>query len=98
MIGDFSPSLLRTSDYEVGYKHFNQGDEEPEHIQLVATEISLITRGLCVLGGKVLRPGDICRINPGEKSSFSALEDCELLVVKFPSMPADKIITEGKND
>jgi quercetin dioxygenase-like cupin family protein len=91
-IGDFSPSLLATSDFEVCIKHFREGDLEPNHFQARATEFTIVVSGLCRMGTITLSPGDILVLDPGEKSDFLALEDSVIVGIKTPSIPEDKVL------
>jgi quercetin dioxygenase-like cupin family protein len=91
-IGDFSPSLLETSDFEVCIKHFKKGDFEPNHFQERATEFTIVVSGLCRMGQITLSPGDILVLDPGEKSEFLAIEDSVVLGIKTPSLPDDKVL------
>jgi quercetin dioxygenase-like cupin family protein len=91
-IGDFSPSLLATSDFEVCLKHFKKGDFEPNHFQKRATEFTIVVSGLCRMGPITLSPGDILVLDPGEKSDFLAIEDSVVLGIKTPSLPEDKVL------
>jgi quercetin dioxygenase-like cupin family protein len=91
-IGDFSPSLLATSDFEVCIKHFKAGDFEPNHFQERATEFTIVVSGLCRMGSIVLSPGDILVLDPGETSDFLAIEDSVVIGIKTPSIPEDKVL------
>jgi hypothetical protein len=91
-IGNFVPASFTTEQFEVSYKEFTAGDTEPEHYQLIATEITLIASGKARLGNLLLEKGDIVTIPPLESSSFEALTDVTLIAVKFPSIPGDKVV------
>ncbi len=93
--GAFSPSLLPSSEFEVGLKRFAKGQGEVEHYQEIATEVTLVVEGTCLLAGRQLSEGDIAVIPPGVSASFEALSDVILVVVKTPSIPSDKIIGEA---
>jgi len=43
-IGDFEPSVLRTSDFEVCYKEHKKGEDWPRHYHKEATEYNLLLR------------------------------------------------------
>ena len=91
-IGDFTPSLLSTSDFEVCIKHFKKGDFEPNHLQKRATEFTIVVSGLCRMGPITLSPGDILVLDPGEISDFLAIEDSVVIGIKTPSIPEDKVL------
>lgn len=90
VIGNFSPSITFTEEFEFGVKNFLAGDVEPEHFQVVASEVTIIVSGLVEIGGKQFGPGEICLLSPGDVADFKALENGALAVVKFPSDPQDK--------
>ena len=91
-IGNFNPSLHKTLDFEVGVKFFSKGSTELEHYQLKATEYSCVVSGKCRIGNTILGPREILRINPHESADFIALEDTVIVVIKYPSIPEDKIL------
>jgi hypothetical protein len=91
-IGDFTPSLLATSDFEVCIKHFKKGDFEPNHFQKRATEFTIVVSGLCRMGLITLSPGDILVLDPSEISDFLAIEDSVVIGIKTPSIPEDKVL------
>jgi len=44
--------------------------------------------------GHTIKEGQFFVINPGEIADPIFLEDCELIVVKIPSIPGDKHVVE----
>jgi quercetin dioxygenase-like cupin family protein len=93
-IGDFEPSVLKTTDFEVCYKFHPKGEKWPIHYHKVATEINYLIRGSMTIGDVVLKAGDIFTILPFEIADPVFLEDCELIVVKTPSIKDDKFSIE----
>jgi len=91
-IGDFEPSVLKTKDFEVCYKFHHAGEIWDNHYHKVATEINYLIRGKMNLSGTELNQGDIFTIYPNEVSIPEFLTDCELIVVKTPSIKEDKFI------
>lgn len=89
-VGDFNPTAYRTCVAEVCYKHHHAGERWPTHFHAVATEVNLLVRGSMRMNGTELRPGDIFVLDPGEPATPEFLEDCELVVVKVPSVRGDK--------
>lgn len=96
LIGDFTPSFVRSKDFEIALKKVHAGTTEPPHYQKEATEITLLVSGSCELGGVRMAPGDLIEIVPGEVAEFMALEDAVLVCIKFPSLPNDKAMA-GQN-
>lgn len=90
IIGNFSPTLLPTEDFEIAIKNYKKGDKEAEHYHKIATEFTILASGEAIMLGKTFKAGDIIRIDPGDKTSFECIEDCITVVVKTPSVPDDK--------
>lgn len=91
-VGDFEPSVLKTKDFEVGFKEYKKGDIEKKHYHKQAIELTFIARGKVIMFDRVFTEGDIIQINPGEQTSFVVLEDTLTVVVKTPSVANDKFI------
>lgn len=90
LIGDFDPSLWRTSQFEVGMKSYQRGDKEPAHVHRIATEFTVIGSGRFRMNDQHLESGDVVEIRPGEIADFECLETGVTFVVKVPSAPHDK--------
>jgi quercetin dioxygenase-like cupin family protein len=91
-VGDFEPSVLRTTACEVAVKHYVAGAKEPSHHHKLAEEITLIVRGRARMGSAELAAGGIAVIRRGESVAFEALEDTTTVVVKLPSVQGDKYL------
>lgn len=91
-VGDFSPVLMQSKEFEVSVKWFKQGDTEPLHKQIIATEITVVIEGKIKLGEGTFDKGDIVLIPPGEFVAFESLTDSALVCVKTPSLPNDKVL------
>ncbi len=91
-VGDFSPAVSQSKDFEVAVQRYSAGDEEAEHCHKVATEITVIVSGTACMNGKEYAEGTILRMEPGEYAQFSAVTDVTTVVVKFPSVPGDKYL------
>ena len=89
-VGGFSPTAFSTQDVEVGVKQYVQGDKEEAHYHKIAHEITLVLEGKIKICGQTLGPGEIIVIEPEEVSSFEALTDARLVVVKSPGALDDK--------
>jgi len=89
-VGNFEPTAFKTSDVEVCYKVHPKGEQWPTHYHKIATEINYIIRGSMSLNGTLLTQGDIFVLEPYEVATPEFLEDCELIVVKTPSLTDDK--------
>lgn len=89
-IGDFTPAILRTAQFEVGYLRHRAGQIWPKHVHRVAMEINCLIRGRMRVCGCELNAGAVFVVEPGEVADPVFLDDCELIVVKVPSVPGDK--------
>jgi len=93
-VGDFDPTLYKTGDVEVAYKTYKAGDKEAKHYHKIATEISIVTKGVVLMNGKEYRKGDIIVMEPYDVADFSVVEDAENIVVKIPGATNDKYEVE----
>jgi quercetin dioxygenase-like cupin family protein len=94
-IGDFLPSILRVKDFEVGVVNHKKGEFWPVHYHKVATEYNLILKGTMIIQGKTLTEGDMFILAPNEIADPIFLTDCQVLVIKTPSVPGDKYIVDS---
>ena len=93
-VGNFSPTLYKTEDCEVAVKKYCSGDYEKAHFHKIATEITVVINGRVKMFDTVFRSGDIVIVEPGDITSFEALEDTDTVVVKIPGMKNDKYEVE----
>jgi hypothetical protein len=89
-VGDFFPTIIQTQAVEVAIKHYKKGDHEDRHHHKIATEITAIITGKCLMNGVQFNAGDIVVLEPGEDSDFEVLEDVISVVVKYPGAQNDK--------
>ena len=94
-IGDFEPSVIKTSLFEVALKTYKEGDYEHTHYHKVAKEITLISEGTVKMNGVIYNAGDIILLDPFEKTDFLCVSStAKCVVVKYPSVKGDKYIEE----
>ncbi len=91
-IGDFVPTILPTSDFEVAVKYYSAGDLEASHAHKIAREFTVIIEGEVKMNNQLYKRGDIIEIEPGEYTDFEALTKTITLVVKTPSIKNDKYL------
>jgi quercetin dioxygenase-like cupin family protein len=89
-LGNFEPSIEKFSQFEIGIVKHHRGQKWDNHIHKVATEYNVILSGTLRMQGQLLHKGDIFVMKPYELSDSEFLEDCEILVIKVPSVPGDK--------
>lgn len=93
-VGNFTPSLYKTKDVEIGLKFYKAGDYEQKHFHKIATELTVIVKGEVKMNGSVYKEGDIIILEPYEVTDFLALTDSITTVVKIPGANNDKYIVE----
>lgn len=92
-IGNFAPTLFKTSDVEVAVKIYNKGDYEALHYHKIATEITVVVQGEIKMNGIIYKEGDIIVMDPGEITDFECIKDnTKTTVVKIPGVNNDKFI------
>ncbi|WP_047979875.1 cupin domain-containing protein [Ornithinibacillus contaminans] len=89
-IGDFSPTILETTDFEVAVKNHKAGYVEKSHYHKRATEVIVVVSGKISMNDIIYTDGSIITHEPFEVSDFCALTDVTTAVVKFPSLVEDK--------
>lgn len=89
-VGDFEPTLYKTTDVEVAVQYYKKGTVQSSHLHKIATEITVVVLGKVKINNVIYKEKDIILIEPNEVSSFQALEDTTTLVVKIPSSKNDK--------
>lgn len=96
-VGNFEPTLYRTNDCEVAVKSYQPGDYEGAHYHKIATEITVVIKGLVRMNGVEYRAGDIIVMEPGETTDFLAVTDALNAVVKLPGANHDKYVEDAIN-
>lgn len=92
-IGAFEPTALKTDLCEAAVKYFNAGDKEEKHMHKIATEVSVVITGKVRMFDQTWDAGDIVVAEPGDVTSFEALSDAVLAVIKTPGALNDKYLT-----
>lgn len=91
-VGNFEPSLWKTNDVEAAVKTYKKGDTESAHYHKIATEITVVVSGRVEMFQQEWNAGDIIVVEPGDITSFAALEDTVNVVVKIPGANNDKYL------
>jgi hypothetical protein len=89
-IGDFTPTLNSSKDFEIAFKSYKAGDFETIHYHKIATEYTLVTLGIVSFNNITYSKGDIVKVFPFEKIAFKSITDSETVVIKIPSSKNDK--------
>ena len=90
-IGDFPEAVFRTKDFEICFQH-NPRSKPDSHIHKEITEITLVISGRQLCNGEIFEAGDICILEPGDVSQIEYLEDTQVVTIKSPSIPSDKLM------
>lgn len=91
-IGNFSPSLHKTGDVEVGIRKYKAGETDELHYHKLATEFTAILDGEVEMNGDIYSDGHIIVIRPGVVTDFRAITDVTTVVVKLPGGSNDKYV------
>ena len=89
-VGNFEPTLYKTNDVEIAVKSYSAGAYEKKHYHKIATEITVVTKGIIRMNGVEYSAGDIIIMEPNEATDFYAVTDAENVVVKLPGANNDK--------
>ena len=89
-VGNFEPSLYKTNNVEVAVKSYEAGAFEKKHYHKIATEITVVTKGIIRMNDKEYIAGDIIIMEPNETTDFYAVTEAENVVVKIPGANDDK--------
>ena len=90
-IGDFEPSVLKTSKFEVGVFKHSKGEDWPTHYHLFHDEYNVLVTGKMSIYGTIIEPETVFVVPKKSVVKPVFLEDCVIVCVKTPSRPGDKI-------
>lgn len=89
-VGNFEPTVFKTNEVEIGIKHYQSGDFEKKHHHKLATEITVVQKGIVEMNGIQYGDGAIIKLDPGVSTDFKAVTDVTTIVVKIPGAKNDK--------
>lgn len=89
-VGDFEPTTYKTDQFEVSYKLHYKNEEWPKHYHKLSTEINFLIKGKMMINETLIESGKIFIIEKNESVKPIFLENCELIVIKTPSVKNDK--------
>lgn len=95
IIGNFTPTLFNTDDFEISIKRYKEGELEQSHKHIVATEWTVIVSGKVKMNDNIFNENDIITVSKGEYTDFLCLTDVITVVIKVPCSKNDKYL---KND
>jgi hypothetical protein len=91
-IGNFVPSVFKTDKFEICYKKHKKNENWDNHYHEKITEINLLLKGKMFINDVEINEGDIFVIEPYYISKPKFIEDCEIVIIKTPSIIGDKIV------
>jgi len=91
-IGNFDPSLLKTTHVEVGVLTHLKGEYWSPHYHMLGTEYNVLLTGKMRVCNTELSAGDTFVIEPYEVADPIFHEDCTIICVKFPGNNNDKYL------
>ncbi len=91
-VGNFSPSIIKTSEFELAVKMYKAGDVDSKHVHKIASEITYVAKGCVKFNDLVCAEGDFVLLEPNDVNEFKSITDSILFVVKTPSVPGDKYL------
>jgi quercetin dioxygenase-like cupin family protein len=93
-IGNFTPSLLKTEEFEAAHHFYKKGFKGTPHTHKASTEYNYILSGKLIASNQILSSGDIFIYEKNDISDVSFIEDTNLIIIKTPSIPNDKFTEE----
>ena len=91
LIGNFLPSIIKTTNFEVGLLTHKKDEKWAFHYHQYMTEINVLVSGSMKLNEKILQSNTIFTIYKNEIACPIFLEDCKILCIKVPSVVNDKV-------
>lgn len=92
LIGNFEPSIMKTTEYEIGIMSHFTGEHHGFHYHQHLTEFNILLSGKILLNNIPINAGTIFIMNKNIIACSKFLEDCKILCIKVPSVPGDKTI------
>ncbi len=93
-IGDFEPSVFKNPFFEVAHHQHEAGYVTPRHTHKIAQELTYIVKGKLLVDGQELSAGHMFIYEPNDIADVKVLEDVDVIVVKWPSVPSDKYMVD----
>jgi len=97
-IGNFNPSVHKNPDFEVAHHRHPSGYKTPKHTHKLAMELTYVMKGKILIRGQEISAGQMFIYEPFEVADGEILEDVELMVVKWPSIPDDKYFVDDEGN
>jgi mannose-6-phosphate isomerase-like protein (cupin superfamily) len=92
LIGNFEPSILKISDFELGILSHKKNEKWPFHYHKYCREINILLKGRMIINNISINTGDVFIFDNNVISCPLFLDDCIVICIKIPSIPNDKEI------
>jgi len=89
-IGDFTPSIYKTNEYELGVLSHSENEKWGFHFHKEADEINFLLEGRMKLNDKIIEKNSLFVIPKNQIACPIFLKDCQIICIKVPSVPTDK--------
>ncbi len=91
-VGNFEPCLIKSTDFEFGYKIIEGGTKPDYHFHRFKTEYTVLLEGKIELqfSKEIIKPITTIMLKPNEKNDQFFIEKSLILVINTPSKPGDK--------
>lgn len=93
-VGNFEPSVFKNPFFEVAHHQHEAGYVTPPHTHKIAQELTYIVSGKLLVDGQELSAGKMFLYEPNDVADVKVLEDVDVIVVKWPSIPTDKYMVD----
>jgi hypothetical protein len=90
-IGDFEPSFVRTKEFEIGLLTHEANENWDAHVHRESDEYNYLVQGTMLLNGAKFVAGEWFIFPRGHLAVPKFLETSQILCIKVPSRPGDKI-------
>ena len=91
-VGDFEPSVMKNTGFEVGYLLHKKGEKWQTHYHNNLIEVNLLVEGKMILNDLEINKNEIFVIDKKVLACPIFLEDCYIICIKVPHMVGDKVI------
>jgi len=91
LVGNFEPSILKTDLFEVAYMRHKKDEYSAAHVHNELSEYNVLIHGKMKMNNEVIEKGNVFIVPKGMLTHTNFLEDCEVLCIKVPSVPSDKL-------
>lgn len=92
IIGNFEPSIIKTTDYELGILSHDENEKWDFHYHKESDEINFLFEGEMLLNGVDIKQGQVFIIPKNQIACPKFKTKCRIACVKIPSVPGDKNI------